>query len=486
LPHEPVGDAIALLDRLLEWIEERPTKRELLGHLDSLRDDLHGVFMDAYADDYYAKLLTLKLTNYVVSKYHLLSRHSSLASAPVTLMVDPANSCQLQCPGCVHSANEQFTSKLLWPDGVMKVERFAELLKRYGPFAVNTVLYNYGEPLLNKQLPGFIRLARGYGMTTNFSTNLSLRFDTEEFVRAQPDHVVLSIDGISQETYGRFRKRGDLALVLENVRKLVEAKRAGGFNRPILVWRFFPFEHNVHEVDATIELAEQMGVDQLIIGSPFDVSNDDPGVRLTECDKQGRYEFTDPSELARRPESILEGIERADETERFFEEGWLARLSGEDLDEPARSAEESCTWLYFNLTADARGRVMPCCISPSTNKDLVYADLADGSGDWFESERFALSRLGFADREAFDARLAASGGASAPFCAQCPRRPALTYGPQTAISDISALDFKRALVDLGQESWRRFGAWGACPGVQKAKERGEEASPRSFAALFRE
>ena len=89
----------------------------------------------------------------MLARYHYAQSHSTLVSRPVSLMVDAANSCQLRCPGCVHSENANFTKAFLWPPGVMKSTAFVHLLERYGATATNTVLYNYGEPLLNKNLP---------------------------------------------------------------------------------------------------------------------------------------------------------------------------------------------------------------------------------------------------------------------------------------------------------------------------------------------
>lgn len=452
VPGSPTERLLALLGS----VASRPPKREFLAAVDGLRGDFLGAFEAAYGDAYYAKLLYLKATNFLVSGYHLACGHTSLASQPVTLMVDPANSCQLRCPGCVHSSNERFVEGLLWPNGVLHEDAFERLLARCGPFATNAVLYNYGEPLLNKKLPALIRRARGYGMTTHLSTNLSMKLDVEEFVSAQPDHIILSIDGITQETYGRFRKRGDLALVLENVKSIVAAKDRLGLNRPILVWRFFPFEHNVTEVDDAIALAEAMGVDEMIIGNPFDVSNDDPGVRLVECERKGRYKFTREAALKRLPQRILEGVEPNADVERLFDEGWLARDPAPD--EPAREPENACRWLHYNMTLDAVGRVMPCCISPSKSKDLVYGDLSDDE-DWWNGRRFAEARFALVDEAAYRAargREAQGEQTDEPYCVRCPNRPAMTYGPPNAWKDLCELDFEEVALNVGERAWWQF------------------------------
>ncbi len=101
----------------------------------------------------------LKLTNFLISRYHYVCQHLYLISKPVTLMVDPSNACQLRCPACVHSTNEEFTKGFLWPSGIMKVPAYRSLLRDLGPFALSTVLFNYGDPLLHREIADFVLAA---------------------------------------------------------------------------------------------------------------------------------------------------------------------------------------------------------------------------------------------------------------------------------------------------------------------------------------
>src|SRR5262249_53553155 len=156
--------------------------------------------------------------------------------------------------------------------------RLDALLNRYGPYAIHLVLCNYGEPLLNAQTPKFIRRAKRYLIQTVLSTNFSIgRFDSEAYVESGLDFIVLSIDGATQSIYERYRKNGNLALVYENIQKLVRAKRALGKGTPVIEWQFLAFEHNAHEIPLAIDTARRLGVNQFALRAPFDVSWDDPG-----------------------------------------------------------------------------------------------------------------------------------------------------------------------------------------------------------------
>lgn len=447
-----------VIDQLQSWFEEAVPVDEFLGGMDGLRNTLFDLFMSNYGDAYYAKLLYLKVSNYLVARYHYDRRHVHLASRPVTVMMDPSNACPLKCPGCVHSSNKYFVRNLRWPSGTMRTRAFEQLLSAHGPFALNTVLYNYGEPLLNKKLPGFIRTAHGYGMTTTLSTNLSIPFDIEGFVRSEPEHVVLSIDGVTQETYGRFRKRGRLDLVMKNVRELIHAKQRLGLKHPVLVWKFLVFAHNAHEVEDAVELARSTGVDRIWLQRPFDVSNDDPEVQLTEF-KDRIIEFSDVKPNERDPERILNKLVRHDAVERFFDEGWLQRLSKPGFEEPDYGEGSSCAWLYYSVTADATGRVMPCCMSPSSLKHLIYGSLDEPQGNWLSAPAFAASRASFADREAFEQAANEFDSFSQPHCVQCPKPLKMTFDTNAGIANLRNLDHKSVLLGHKRNFWLRAARW---------------------------
>jgi hypothetical protein len=84
-------------------------------------------------------------------------------------------------------------------------------------------------------------------------------------VRSGIDEVTFSIDGASQESYVKYRKRGDFEKALRNLRFAVEEKRALGRDIPFLNWRYILFTHN--DSDAEMErargLASEIGVDRL-------------------------------------------------------------------------------------------------------------------------------------------------------------------------------------------------------------------------------
>jgi MoaA/NifB/PqqE/SkfB family radical SAM enzyme len=415
--------------------DPRVSTPELHDHLKATREDLLAALSRRYREPL-AKLLILKAVNLLLCHHHWRHRHAWLSSSPVTFLIDPANACQLCCPGCVHSDNEDFTRLIDWPPAVMPIGTYEALLRRRGPHALNTVLYNYGEPLLNKRIADFVRCSHSYGLSVHISTNFSLAFDVEGFVDSQPDHVIVSIDGATQEIYGRYRRRGDLALVLDNLERAAAARRRAGHRRPYLVWRFLTFEHNVHEIDAARDLAERVGVDQFIVETPFGVSHDDGAIVAVSSPRRGAHTFR-PIERARADrrhiEAAISGREQA--IDDAFERGWPAA----PVQDPA-AAGSPCAWLYFSASVDALGRVLPCCSAPAENKPLVFGHVGDRGEIDYNAELFTTSRR----LRSLPAALRGDDAASS-YCGVCAKDPPLTYSPSYAFRDLRILDHRRIL-----------------------------------------
>jgi MoaA/NifB/PqqE/SkfB family radical SAM enzyme len=434
-------DAEAVVRGLLTRAPVELSKREYLAFADEAQRSVAASFAAAYGSELFGKLMALKIVNLAVSRYHFEHRHTALASRPVQLMLDPANNCHLSCPGCVHTSNSTLAAGYDWPGGLLSLATYEQFLKELGPLAFGAVFYNYGEPLLNKRTPGMIRAAKNHLLHTCISTNFSLPIDAPALVDCGLNFLFLSIDGASQEVYSRFRRGGDLALCLENTRKLLAERERRGSNVPYILWRFLTFEHNLHEVDEAIRIATDMGVDQISITTPFAVDWDDPGVRIARSEREGIH-LIRPGATFKGPLDDWRNVELpAEEIEREFARPWTDRLGSGPLDEPSRSHASTCAWLYQSLTIDARGRVTPCCMTPELGTHRVYGTYPEAGAEAFNLEDYRLSRLAFADREAYRESIGALPDGEAPFCAVCTANPELTYTLERDVGrDLALLD----------------------------------------------
>jgi MoaA/NifB/PqqE/SkfB family radical SAM enzyme len=431
-----------LVGGLLEAAGSTAAKERFLSEANRVQEQLAGILLEAGERRAVARALALRIVNLIVARHHFHHRHTLLASRPFQLMMDSVNSCHLSCPGCLHSSNPKFRGAYDWPAIRMDRSRFDSFLDQFGPTASGLVLYNWGEPLLDKRVSDLILAAKRHLLHVCLSTNLSVRFDVPALVASGLNFLFLSIDGATAEGYSRFRRGGDFDLVIENVRRLVEERRRLGTKLPFILWRFLTFEHNVHEVERGMELARELGVDQFSVTTPFAVDWDDPGVRIARSPLEGAYVLK-PDAGFKGPFDRGEGIELAEAAiDREFERSWLDRLPETGLEEPSRSSSPTCRWLYQSVTLDAASRVLPCCMAPEHGKHKVYGSF-DGTRDIFNESDFRSSRLAFADREAFEQERADDPDATPPYCAVCTENPDLTYTLDRDVRrDIAALDSK--------------------------------------------
>ena len=295
--------------------------------------------------------------------------------------------------------------------------RLSALLKRYGPYAIGTLFYNYGEPLLNLNTPKLIRMAKSWLMGTAISTTLSVRkFDPEAYVESGLDFMGLSIDGATQPVYQRFRRNGDLQLVLDNLRKLVEAKRRLGKRYPVLAWNFLAFEHNAHEIPLAARMARRLGVNLFRVVQPFDVSWDDAEIRpaalkagdfgvrkmdwlswMNQSKKTHQSTNWNPFPHSVDGHAILEA----------YENPWKEQTG----DDSPPSPGHTCHWLYKNIVMDATGRITPCCGAPRPDINLVFGKYEGNGSDPFDSEKYRRARAWFSGD--------VPDSADAPHCTKC-------------------------------------------------------------------
>jgi len=106
--------------------------------------------------------------------------------------------------------------------------------------------------------------------------------------------LTCSIDGASQETYRRYRVRGNFDRVIANVRRINHWKRHYASELPMLRWQFVVFGHNEHELDAARGMADKLGmvfVPKLSWDEEFSPPRDPAAVRAATGGAASRTEF---------------------------------------------------------------------------------------------------------------------------------------------------------------------------------------------------
>lgn len=119
-----------------------------------------------------------------------------------------------------------------------------------------------GEPLLQPRLAQWIADANQVGCETGFLTNglLLTPQKAEEVITAGIDWICFSVDGADAETYERIRVGSDFEKVTRNISHLCRTRPG---NRPKTMINFVIMSVNAHQMTKIVELAAELGVDQV-------------------------------------------------------------------------------------------------------------------------------------------------------------------------------------------------------------------------------
>lgn len=345
-----------------------------------------------------------KWLNYLLVEFQLARGHAISLGKPYWLTIDPTNFCQLQCPFCPTGAGRGVRTK-----ASMSLDHFRRFLGLAGPCAIHMDLMNWGEPLLNKDVPEMIACAKSHGIEVKLDCNLN--DVTEDVARrliaSGLDILSVSIDGASQETYEQYRIGGKLEKVLENLRLLVRLRKERG-SGPKLIWQFLVFKHNEHEVERARELAREIGVDDVSFVAPF--MPNEPAVLGAWLSDRGDYQlYPAPSERSgASPRSVVK-IEEIPSLVSFrarrfqpsdmravsylarnaepalWRRAWESRGSAAPQAPAtpyAAPAQPLCKWPWAGMTVNPNGSVSPCCSVEDESDD--FGNLWSGglSGLW--------------------------------------------------------------------------------------------------------
>jgi radical SAM protein with 4Fe4S-binding SPASM domain len=194
--------------------------------------------------------------------YSRATKKSYQFGMPVFVSMEPTTSCNLRCPQCPSGLRE-FTRET----GKLEREFFEKTIPQLSKHLHSLTFYFQGEPYLNRDFLGMVRIAADLNVFTITSTNAHY-LDTEtakKTVESGLDKLIISIDGTTQESYAAYRVGGQLHKVIEGTKAVLEQKRLLKSSTPHVVWQFVVFAHNEHQVKEVKKLGRQLGVNEIKI-----------------------------------------------------------------------------------------------------------------------------------------------------------------------------------------------------------------------------
>jgi MoaA/NifB/PqqE/SkfB family radical SAM enzyme len=153
--------------------------------------------------------------------------------------------------------------------GMLDWDIFTKVVDEAGPSLGRVDFFNYGEAFLHKravEMCEYIKLKFPHIYLYTSTNGLALtEGNARRLVHSGIDEVTFSIDGASQDTYVRYRQRGDFEKALANVRAMTDEKVKSGRDVPHINWRYILFTWNDSdaEMNRARQLAADLGVDRL-------------------------------------------------------------------------------------------------------------------------------------------------------------------------------------------------------------------------------
>jgi radical SAM protein with 4Fe4S-binding SPASM domain len=295
---------------------------------------------------------------------------------PALLMIEPVNACNARCPTCPTGSG-----RMNRPLRMMSFQEFKMIIDQVNSHVGSILLWNYGEPFLNKELVRMIQYAVSHGMYVMTSTNGQF-FGSREFLRELVESglhdIIVSCDGLDQPTLSKFRTGCRFDAIADGLRSLYSVKKELNSVFPKVTFQFIVMKHNEHQKEDMKRLAKDLHVD-IYYEKTVDIDGEDP-------------EFQDmakellPNDLA---------------FSRYSQgKGGIFSLKGDLLN--------YCSWIYRTMVINSDGTVVPCSYDRYSRYVMGNAFTEDIEMIW-NNEKYRSFRKNIA-----------AGRKSLPVCHACP------------------------------------------------------------------
>jgi len=182
------------------------------------------------------------------------------------LFIEPTVLCNLKCISC-QNRNAIPTRK----NYTFSIDMLRSLLKDVKPSL--KVMYPFfdGEIFVTPKAYEMLRIIREEvpEVFIHFHTN-GVLLDTpakrQELI-GNVDHIVMSIDGATPDSYLKYRRGGNFQKAYENMKMLIREREEAGEIIPRVDWKYLLFRWNSseEEIALTMKLALEAGVDRLML-----------------------------------------------------------------------------------------------------------------------------------------------------------------------------------------------------------------------------
>ena len=276
----------------------------------------------------------IKPVNLLVSGYSYLkgsvTGKAQIKGMPVSISTELTNNCNLNCPHCSSGSGLMLRKR-----GFMDIDLFKKVMKELNPYLYNVSLYFQGEPMLHPLFFSFVANCLKTNAVVSTNGHYLSEENSEKIVRSGLNKLIISLDGIDQETYSAYRVNGSVKCVIDGLKNVTHAKQRYNSSLKIEI-QFLVNSFNEHQIPDIRRLAKSVHASLNL-----------KSMQLT--DKADIHSWL-PSDRRFRRYKIKEGEY-----------------------EIKNSLPDRCARLWFNPVITWDGKVVPCCFDK--NAEYIMGDL---------------------------------------------------------------------------------------------------------------
>ncbi len=204
-----------------------------------------------------------KLSNFLKTilsyVFSLFLKKTIVWGLPCTLSIEPIARCNLKCPECAIGSGNFHREK-----GEMSIELATKILNETHRHLLHLFLYFQGEPFLSRTIFELIHIAKKKKIYTVISTNAQLITSeiAEQIIISKLDKIIISLDGISQESYEKYRVGGNVQKALDAIRYLAEFKRVYKSKKPYISVQYLVLSCNEGEINEAKIRSKKLGANE--------------------------------------------------------------------------------------------------------------------------------------------------------------------------------------------------------------------------------
>jgi radical SAM protein with 4Fe4S-binding SPASM domain len=280
----------------------------------------------------------IKPINFLKSGYSYLkgsvSGKAEIKGMPIAVSTELTNRCNLHCPQCSTGSG-----RMLRESGFMEIGLFNRVMKELTPYLYCLNLYFQGEPMLHPLFFSFINnCPKPYTIVSTNGHFLSVE-NSERLARSGLNKLIISIDGIDQQTYSAYRVNGSINSVIDGIKNVTRAKHIHNSSLKIEI-QFLVNRLNEHQIPEIRLLAKSVNA-SLRLKSMQVIDKADIKFWTPSIGKFSRYEMTDGEYVIKN------------------------------------TMPDRCARLWFNPVITWDGKVIPCCFDK--NAEYEMGDLNNDS-----------------------------------------------------------------------------------------------------------